>query len=96
MSLRVVVTALLLVGCDRTTHVEGTVEIVGMSALSGIAVHSEDGHCSAVTDASGAFAMDCRPGLITVDIAVDSVPHYALSTTVDVPEIGRASCRERV
>ncbi len=91
MSLRVAVTALLLVGCDRTTRVEGTIEIVGMSAQAGIAVHSVDGQCSALTDASGAFAMDCRRGPITVGVELDSLLHYSLAKTVDVPVEGPLS-----
>jgi hypothetical protein len=85
VSLRVVVTALLFVGCDRTTRVEGTVEIVGRSDHAGIAVRSENGNCNALTDANGAFAMDCRRGPMNVDVQLDSMPHFPLATTVDVP-----------
>jgi hypothetical protein len=84
VSLRAVVTALTLVGCDQTTRIEGIVEVVGMPTQAGIAVRSEDGQCSALTDESGSFAMDCRRGLILVNVALDSTPHYPSAHSVEV------------
>jgi hypothetical protein len=56
-----------------------------MSAHAGIAVRSENGDCSALTDPSGAFAMDCLRGPITMDAELHAMPHFPLANTVDVP-----------